>query len=509
MQDDDQRAVIAFLERGESYGRSAATPRRIDTHISVVFLVDDRVFKLKRAVQFSFVDYRALAARERFCRAELALNRRTAPGLYLGVRAISRDKTGALQWGEDGTVLDWVVEMRRFEESDLFDRMAQAGRLDAGLMRKLADAIAAFHAQAEPTPRFGSAAAMRTIIDDNHRYLEAGAPPLAREAVEDLRVASLAALGRVGALLDARRDAGQVRRCHGDLHLRNICLFAGEPTLFDCIEFSDEVACIDVLYDLAFLLMDLEHRGLRPLASVVFNRYLDRTQEEDGLATLPLLMSIRAAIRAKVALASLEAGAGTDAGEARAYLDLARALLRPARSRLIAVGGLSGTGKSTLAAGLAPDLVPAPGARVIRSDVLRKTLMQVAPETRLPPSAYTAEVNALVYDALRQRAVDALAAGYSAVVDATFIDDHQRADIAAAAAEAGAPFAGLWLEAPQSVLAGRIDARSGDASDADRAVLMRQLTAETGMIAWPRVDVGGTPAAARAAARAALASFMD
>jgi uncharacterized protein len=504
MEDDDQRAVIAFLERGESYGRPDAAPRRIDTHISIVFLVGDRVYKLKRAVQFSFVDYRDLAARARFCRAEFELNRRTAPALYLGVCAISRDETGALRWGEEGTVLDWVVEMRRFDESDLFDRMARAGRLDAALMRELADAIAAFHDAAEPAPDFGGAASMRALIDDNHRYLEAGAPPLPRAAVEDLRASSLAALGRVGAQLDRRRDAGQVRRCHGDLHLRNICLFAGAPTLFDCIEFSDEIACIDVLYDIAFLLMDLEHRGLRPLASAVFNRYLDRAPEEDGLAALPLLLSIRAAIRAKVALAAREAGAGTEAGEALAYLDLARALLRPARPRLIAVGGLSGSGKSTLAAALAPDLAPAPGARVIRSDVLRKTLIQVAPETRLPPSAYTAAVNARVYDALRARALATLAAGYSAIVDATFLDAGQRADIAAAAAEAGVPFAGLWLDAPQPVLGNRVDARTGDASDADRAVLTRQLEAESGPIAWPRIDAGGSRAAALAAARAAL-----
>lgn len=507
MVDAGQRDVIEFLARGESYGRPGETPQRIDTHISVVFLVGDRVYKLKRAIQFSFVDYRELSARERFCRAELALNRRTAPALYLAVRAITRTAQGGLEWDGEGPAVDWVVEMRRFRESDLFDRLAQAGRLDIRMMAKLADAIAAFHAAAERADAYGGSASLRDVIDDNHRYLLDGSPPLAREAVDALHAASNAALERAGGLLDARRAAGKVRRCHGDLHLRNICLFEGEPTLFDCIEFSDEIACIDVLYDIAFLLMDLVHRGLWPLASAVFNRYLDRTQEQAGLAALPLLLSMRAAVRAKVAVASLAVDAPNASREAEAYLRLAGDLLRPAVPRLIAVGGFSGSGKSTLAAALAPDFTPAPGARVIRSDVMRKTLMNVPPETRLTASAYGAAVNERVYRELRAQAVAAVTAGYSAIVDATFIDAAQRADIEAAAGEAAVPFVGLWLDAPDSVLIGRIEARRGDASDADRMVLLRQLAADTGAIGWRRVDVGGSAAAALGAAQEALAGI--
>jgi aminoglycoside phosphotransferase family enzyme/predicted kinase len=500
----DQNAVIDFLSRGASYGRPDETPRRIDTHISIVFLVGDRVFKLKRAVRFSFLDFSDLGARERYCRAELALNRRTAPELYLAVRAITRKPDGGLEWDGAGEALDWVVEMQRFDERDLFDRMATEGRLTPPLMVRLADAIAQFHQEAERVDGFGGAQGIDEVIEDNHANLVAAAPPLDRRHIDDLRRAQRDALGRVRNLLDKRRADGKVRRCHGDLHLRNICLFKGEPTLFDCIEFGDAFASTDVLYDLAFLLMDLEHRGLRHLANIVFNRYLDRTDEIAGLAALPLFLAVRAAVRAKVAAASLAVHKEKAMADANAYLDLAHSLLRPGSPHLIAIGGLSGTGKSTVALGLASDFAPAPGARVIRSDVLRKTLMQVAPETRLSASAYTPAVNEQVYRRSRAEARAALGAGYTVILDATFIDPKQRNDLVEAARAANVRFTGLWLTAPAAVLEQRVKGRHGDASDADHAVLMRQLAAETGGIDWAAVDASGSPAASLAAARQAL-----
>ena len=497
----EQREVIAFLSRGESYGRPGEAPERIDTHISIVFLIGDRVYKLKRAVRFSFLDYSSVAAREHFCRVELALNRRTAPGIYLAVRAITRRGDGGLEWDGAGAALDWVVEMRRFAEADLLDRLAVAHRLTPPLMTRLADEIALFHAGAESVAGFGGSRGLGDVIAENHRDLIGGAPPLDRVKVEDLRAKSEAALTRLRDLLDRRQASGKIKRCHGDLHLRNICLIEGAPTLFDCIEFNDAIACIDVLYDLAFLLMDLEHRGLRGLGNIVLNRYLDRTDEASGLAALPLFLSVRAAVRAKVGIASLPLHPREALEDANAYLDLAVRLLAPATPRLIAIGGLSGTGKSTIAAGVAPCFAPAPGARVIRSDVLRKTLLQVAPETRLPQSAYGHEMNERVYRALVEAARMTVAAGYTAIVDATFIDAGQRREIAAIARAIDAPFTGLWLAAPESVVAARIDARKGDASDADRAVFARQLTADTGAIEWRQVDASDDVAHSIAAAR--------
>jgi hypothetical protein len=495
----DQAEAIEFLARGETNER----PRRIDTHSSIVFLTGDRVFKIKRAVKFSFLDYSSVENRSRFCRAEFELNRRTAPSLYRRVCSLTRAVSGGLEWDGAGELVEPVLEMARFDDDALFDRLAVEGRLTPALLVKLADIIAAFHGTAELALGFGGRKGIADVIADNHANLIAGCPPLDRNSVEALRAASEQALQRVGDLLDVRRGRGKVRRCHGDLHLRNICLFQGEPTLFDCIEFSDAIACIDTLYDFAFLLMDIEHRGLRPLGNIVFNRYFDRTGETSDLGALPLLMSVRAAIRAKVAIAALKVQSEA-AGEAKTYLDLAISLLRPAPPRLVAVGGLSGSGKSTVAAGLAGDFAPAPGARHVRSDVLRKTLMGVAPETRLPPTAYTHDVSEQVYRTLREQAAACVAAGYSVVADATFMDPGSRDAIAAVAANAGVPFMGLWLTAPDAVLLKRVAGRHGDSSDADSTVLEQQLHADLGTIAWPRVDVAGDAAAALANARQAL-----
>ncbi|HEX7966653.1 MAG TPA: AAA family ATPase [Stellaceae bacterium] len=505
---DDQRDVVAFLSDGASYGTPGAAVERVVTHCSIIFLAGERAFKLKRAVRFSYLDYSTLALRERFCRAEFALNRRTAPEIYLGVRSINRDSRGPLALDGEGPVVDWVVEMRRFAEESLFSRMAEAGRLTPALLRSLADIIADFHASAEVIGSRGGHAGLAAAVATNDDNLRLAAPPLDRGLIDRLRDASAARLDGIGPLLDARREHGRVRRCHGDLHLRNICLFGGRPTLFDCIEFNDAFSCIDVLYDFAFLLMDLMHRGLDDLANLVFNRYLDRTGDSEGLPALPLFISARAAVRAHVLGILARPDNDTEAAEPRSYLELALASLAEESPRLIAIGGLSGSGKSTLAQALAAGFRPAPGARVIRSDVVRKRLMQVPPETRLPRESYTPAASREVYETLNREAATTLAAGYTAIVDAAFLRADERQAIAAVARDAGVPFAGLWLEAPAELLARRIEARRNDASDADRAVLELQLGMDPGPLDWQRIDAASETTSMLAAARlAALRSL--
>ena len=507
---DEQNETVAFLSEGASYGLPGAAVEQIVTHCSRIFLVGDRAYKLKRAVRFSYLDYSTLTQRERFCRAELALNRRTAPDIYLRLRRVTRTAAGNLALDSEGAAVDWLLEMRRFREEDLFDRMAAARRLTPALMRDLADEIFAFHRDAEIVPDRGGAAALERTLSINHDNLALASPPLDRGAIDRLRQASSALLAKVGALLDARRRAGKVRRCHGDLHLRNICLHDGRPMLFDCIEFNDDFACIDVIYDLAFLLMDLVQCGLDAYANLVFNRYLDRGDESDALAALPLFLSARAAVRAHVMGMLVSTGtpeqAAAAAASAQAYLALALALLKPSPPRLIALGGLSGTGKSSVAQSLAPSFGPAPGARLLRSDVLRKRLAGVAPEIALPRESYSLAAAQRVYAALDREAAAALAAGYTAIVDATFLREEERQAIEAAANAAGVPFVGLWLEAPREVLTRRIAARRGDASDADRAVLDWQLGLDPGAIRWHRVDAAGDLADTIAAARALSAT---
>jgi aminoglycoside phosphotransferase family enzyme/predicted kinase len=507
---DSQDEVIAFLCRPVSYGLAEGTVETVETHISIVFLAGENAYKLKRAVKYPYLDFSTPDLRQAACEAELTLNRRTAPQLYLEVRAIGRLADGTIGWGDGGTALDWVVVMRRFEQHRLLDRMARAGGLSAPLMLDLAAQIAAFHCEAEARPDRGGGAVMAEVARTNIGILRdrrSAGFPAARIDVLAARLHE--ELACCAALLDERRTRGKVRRCHGDLHLGNICLFDGKLLLFDALEFSEAIASIDVLYDFAFLLMDLMHCGQRDLANLVLNRYLDLTREDDGLAAMPAFLSLRAVIRGHVIATAAEHGRGSRDrasafAEARRYAEEAAAVLRPAPARLVAIGGLSGSGKSSLALRLAPELGVPPGARVLRSDVLRKRRFGLMPEERLPPEAYRPEVTALVYRELCDRAAVALKAGYAAVIDAVALRDDERSAFAAVAAAAGVPFTGLWLDAPAETMRQRIGMRQADASDASAEVLYRQLQADPGALDWRHIDASGGPGATFANARRAL-----
>jgi len=316
-------------------------------------------------------------------------------------------------------------------------------------------------------------------------------------------------LGRIETLLDERMAQGLVRRCHGDLHLRNICVIDGRPTIFDGIEFNDAIACIDVLYDLAFLLMDLDHRGLRSYANLVLNRYLRHGDDLPGLAAMPLFLSVRAAVRAKVSISMAASQARPDAAqpladEAGVYFRAARAYLEPALPRLVAVGGLSGTGKTSLARELAPDLGAPPGALHLRSDVLRKALAGVGELNRLVPKSYNAAASEVVYAELVRRTRAALDAGRAVIVDAVYARPEERAAIEAVARDLGVPFHGLWLECPEDVMIARVAGRRADASDATIEVLRRQLGYDISAITWHRLDASDAPEAVSATAKRTL-----
>ena len=503
-----QEEAIAFLGDPRAHGGQAV--ERIDTHAALVFLAGDRALKLKRAVRYPYLDYSTLEKRHAACLAELAINRRTAPALYRDVVALRRGADGQLflDAGDGaGEAVDWLVSMTRFPDDALFDRMAERHRLAPDLMRRLAERIAAFHREAARRPDGGGAAAMQAVADGNLEDLRT-APDLFPEAlVARLAVHTAAALDRLAPLLEERRRSGFVRHGHGDLHLRNIVLLDGEPTLFDAIEFDEALAVADVFYDLAFLLMDLDHRGLRPLGNLVLNRYLEETGDCGGLAALPLFLSLRAAVRAKVLAAALRLG-GTAPGlaeEARRYLDHALAALDPAPARLVAVGGLSGTGKTRLAEGLAPCLGPAPGAVVLRTDVLRKRLCGVADTDRLPEDGYAPAVTERVYAELYRRAAAVLAAGHAVLVDAVSARPKERRRLAKVAADSGVRFDGIWLDAPLTARVERVANRRNDASDATAEVAERQESYDLGTIDWTRLDAGRVAADVLDEARASLA----
>ena len=506
--DQDQQAVIAFLSDAANLG-CAGPVERIDTHGAMLFLAGDRAFKLKRAVKLPYLDFSTRALRQKVCEAELRLNRRTAPDMYLDVRSINRLADGSIGFGA-GEPVDWVIEMRRFPAGDLLVAVAERGELSPALIRTLADRLAVFHAEAEPRAVGDGDERIRAIIVGNRASMAAWPDILDLPAAELLAERSLAALDKVAGLLRRRGLEGHVRHCHGDLHLANICLWRGEPTLFDCLEFDARLATIDVLYDLAFLLMDLWERGLRSQAALLFNRYLDITGESDGIAALPLFLSMRAAIRAHVSAAAANRQTNDDTirakrDDARQYHDAALALLDQAPPRLIVIGGLSGTGTSTLAAGLAPLIGSAPGARWLRTDVLRKRLAGVPPEQRLPADAYSQEQSARVYARLQAEARSSLAAGRAVILDGVFARREEREAVERIARETEVAFTGIWLEAPEALLMRRVSAREGDASDADAGVVARQMGYELDDLGdWKRIDASGNCETVRGRAQAVL-----
>jgi aminoglycoside phosphotransferase family enzyme/predicted kinase len=489
---EDQAAVIELLAAPSTHGGVAV--ERIDTHTAIVFLAGDRALKLKRAVRYDYLDFSTPERRKACCDAEVHINRRTAPALYRGVVAVTRQPDGSLALGGSGVPVDWVVDMARFDQEGLFDRLAARGRLDLDLMRPLATTIARFHAAAERRPGYGGRSGMAWVIDGNASgFDEYGAGILDGAACARLTAESRAALDRLGRLLDGRRAAGLVRQCHGDLHLRNIVLLDGHPTLFDAIEFNDEIACIDMMYDVAFLLMDLWRRGLRRHANAVWNGYLFETNDVEGVSLLPLFLSCRAAVRAKTSATSArlqgDAARRAELQElAREYLRTAASALCPPAPCLIAVGGLSSSGKSTLALALAPSVGAVPGAVVFRSDEVRKQVCGVPPLARLGPEGYTPEVSRRVYASLANRAGAIVRAGHSAIVDAVFARPSDRAGLAKVASDAAVPFIGLWLDAPAAVLIDRSRRRERDASDADAAVIRGQLAQDIGPMRWHRID---------------------
>ncbi|WP_245396280.1 AAA family ATPase [Jiella sonneratiae] len=491
--DTDQSAVVAFLKAGGLLGGDPAGVKEVTTHISHLLLGPSAVLKLKRAVKRPYVDFSTPERRLRAAEREVELNRRTAPKLYRGVRRITRSGAGGLGLDGEGDLVDVVVEMARFDEETLFDRMAVAGNLTNDLMETLARQIAEFHQGIEAQPRDDGAAHMAGVLDVNEAAI-AGGDVFTEEAVEKFNARFREKHAGLADLLDRRGREGMIRRCHGDLHLKNICLFDGEPTLFDCLEFDEELGTTDVLYDLAFLLMDLWHRDLRGHANLVLNRYLDLTGDEQGLAAVPFFMAVRAAVRAHVAAtAASEAAEGADEkrAEAEGYFRLAAALLERQPPLFVAVGGLSGSGKSTVARAIAPEIGPAPGARTLSSDRLRKARFGVPAETRLGAEAYGSEVTHAVYGELSQRSEAVLAVGHAVVADATFSTEEERAAIERAAERVGVGFSGYWLDVPEDELLRRVEARRNDPSDATADVVRRQLAHDRGRIAWTRIAGAG------------------
>jgi aminoglycoside phosphotransferase family enzyme/predicted kinase len=504
---DVQPRVITFLSSPSAFGAGSARVDVIETHISVVFLTENRVYKLKRAIKRSILDFSTLDLRKEACKREVHINSQGAPGLYLGVVPVYQLASGALSLRaeENGaTIVEWLVEMRRFDEANLFSQMAEDKRLDRKVILDLADSIAVYHNRADVKYDYGGANASEAILknllnDELKQFVGSVFKPEIFDAVSDLAWATLKA---TAALLDQRQKNGCVRRCHGDLHLRNICLWQGKPSLFDAVEFNLDFANIDTAYDLAFLLMDLDEKGYRRLASFVLNHYMVRTADYSALGALPLFMAMRALVRAYVAAetaAQIESEVATGTQhpdlekmreEARHYMDLAHSYMHPLPPRIVAVGGLSGTGKSHMSRELAPYLGRAPGAIVLRTDVIRKQIYGIDPFGKLDAGGYSADMTKKTYAALHTYARQAIAAGCSVITDAVFAKQAERDALEDLAHDLGVSFQGIWLYVAPEVAKARIKQRTSTISDATTDIYDQQMAYDLGILTWAQIDSG-------------------
>ena len=488
----DQERVFAFLSDPRTHDGNPV--RRIDTHAASVFLAGSRALKVKRAVKFPFLDYSTLEKRKEACDQEIEINRKFAPQIYRGCVSVTKNSEGSLQIGGQGTILEWAVDMVRFDENRTLDKLAGHGPLNQALAEDVADAIKAAHREAPVREQSSWIPSIPHLIEANSAAFSGS---FDKQEVEDLERNSYAYFERTLAVLQRRERNGLVRRCHGDLHLANIAIVDGKPALFDAIEFDPAVATTDVLYDLAFILMDLLRYEQAEAANLILGRYLlsSAVEDLDGLMALPLFMSIRAGIRANVLLARCdrnpkECHALREA--AMAYFSLAATLIKPEAPKLIAVGGLSGTGKTTLARKLAQFLGPPPGAIVLRSDVLRKRHFGVSDTDRLPAEGYKSEVSRQVYQELIERAECILRHGYSVIIDAASTNMEERTEITTLAKKLNVRFFGFFLHADLATRLRRVGKRVNDASDATLQIVQQQENYEIGRMDWHTIDASVT-----------------
>lgn len=486
----DQTETVEFLSSGSAFS-SGEPVEVVETHGAYVFLCGDTALKLKRAVRYDYMDLSTVELRQRMIARELELNRPRVPEIYRDMLPITRTRYG-LALGGDGPVVDWVLRMWRFPAEHELEVIAQHG----GFNDRLADAtgkeIFSYHASVPVRDQLGRVL-ISDILAELGRVFDEYKDAAGTERIAEFQIVAAEALRDVGDTLDARSKEGHVRRAHGDLHLRNLVLIEGRPVPFDALEFDETLGTCDVLYDIAFLVMDLCHRGLRRQACLTLGAWLREAcgAQDAGLVGLPLFLSVRAAIRAMVLLQTDKARRmiGASAVEISEYVTLACDALKPKAPKLIAIGGFSGSGKSVLARSLAPEIGALPGAVLLNSDQERKA--GLSQDARLDPYEYSADRRDAVYRAMFGRAEAILGAGHSVILDGTFIDPGLRAMAGEVAKVSSVPFAGFWLNAPHELLFERVRCRTSDASDAGTAVLKSQLATDLGPISWTKVDADG------------------
>ncbi|WP_338441148.1 AAA family ATPase [Synechococcus elongatus IITB4] len=479
--------LIQQMLQPEFYPHAVETPVQLyQTHCSYVLLTGPYAYKLKKPVNFGFLDYSTLEKRQHFLQEELRLNQRTAAPLYQQVLAIS--KTGdRYQFSEGEPAEEYALQMKQFPKGCLFSEQFEAGHLDAGVMRQLAGVVADFHARTwvdDHVRSYGQVAQIRKAFDENYQQtLSYVGGPQTQTQFEETKAFSDRFFDTQSALFTARTAADKIRECHGDLHLGNLCRWDDQLFLFDCIEFNEPFRFVDTMYDIAFLVMDLDARGRKDLGTAFLNAYAEMSGDWEGLQVLPLYLSRQAYVRAKVTSFLLDDPAiDSDRrqqafDQAAAYYRLAHAYAQPAQQgELLLLSGLSGSGKSTLGR----TIVERQRAIILRSDAVRKHLAGVPLFERGGPELYSAEMNDRTYNRLLQLGLCLARAGYRVILDAKYDRQAYRNAAIAAAQSQEIPIRILHCQASESTLRQRLQDRQGDIADATADLVSQQLAAWQG-----------------------------
>ena len=472
--------LIQQMLRSEFYPHSVTEPiALIQTHVSYVLLTGEVVYKLKKSVNFGFLDFSTLQKREHFCHEEVRLNQRGAAELYLGVEPIMQ--TGdTFQLGGAGELVEYVVKMVQFPQETLLSAMFDRGELTESLLEDLARELAAFHLKAPTNDyilKFGEVSQVRQAIDENYDQT-VGYIGRSQTQVQfdETRAYTDKLFAEQKQLFDSRVQNKWIRECHGDVHLRNICFWHNKILLFDCIEFNEPFRFVDVMFDIAYIVMDLDARNRPDLSNLFLNAYVEQTGDWEGLQVLPLYLSRQSYVRAKVTSFLLDDPAIPESVKQEAsqtadrYYRLAWDYTRHKSGRLTMMSGLSGSGKSTVARQLARQT----GAIHLRSDAIRKHLGGVALDAKGEADLYTPEMTEKTYDRLLNLGIALASQGYSVILDAKYDRQALRSPVIAQATAHQLPLEILYCDAPISVLSDRLQQRQGDVSDATADLLKTQ-----------------------------------
>ncbi|WP_310483814.1 AAA family ATPase [Chamaesiphon sp. VAR_48_metabat_403] len=474
-------ALIQQMLTPDFYPHPVTMPIQLmQTHASYVLLTGEFVYKLKKPVNFGFLDYSTVAKRQHFCNEEMRLNQRGAKDLYLAVLAISKQDR-KYHLSNDGEIVDYAVKMVQFPQAALLSNMFGAGTITIEHIELMGKVVAQFHANAQTNEyisSFGEVAMIRQSIDDNYRQTEKyiGRAQTQQQFTET-KAYTDSFLLEFDRLFNERRTSGFIRECHGDLHLRNICQWKSQILLFDCIEFNEPFRFVDTMYDIAFAVMDLEARGRKDLANRFLNTYAEQTGDWEGLQVLPFYLSRQAYVRAKVTSFLLDDLAISDSDRQAAaktagdYYHQAWAYTQnTATPRLIMLSGLSGSGKSTLGKRIAMEL----GGIHLRSDAVRKHLGGIPLASKGDANLYTPEMTARTYNRVLELAAKLVAGGSTVILDAKYDRWRLRAAVVHLATDRGIPLQIIHCTAPEAVLRDRLAHRTGDIADATADLLASQ-----------------------------------